>query len=132
MTIDYAEGARLLDAWVGARRAFDGDAWVALFTKDAVLRTDPFSAPLVGDLEVRRLLVEAAAAQEQVEFTVERHWVASDSVLASWHASHVDRATRARVRRAGVTVLDVAADGRIERMNEWWMARPSSTSGREG
>lgn len=131
MTIDYATGGRLLGAYGQAWATFDGDAWAALFTEDAVYHGDPFSPPLTGDLALRRFLVESAERQEQVEFTVERHWVAGDTVLAAWHAGYVQRATRERVRFAGFMTMDVAADGRIERLHEWWMARPSTTSGQE-
>ena len=132
MTIDYATGERLLEAYGQAGASFDGDAWVALFTEDAAYHGDPFSAPLVGDLALRRFLVESAETQEQVEFTVERHWVSGDTVLAAFHAGYIQRATRTPVRFAGFMTLDVAPDGRIARLHEWWMARPSSTPGSEG
>lgn len=131
MTIDYATGGRLLEAYGRARTAFDGDAWVELFTEDAAYHVDPFAPPLVGSLDLRRFLVESARTQEQVEFTVERHWVSGDTVLAAWHAGYVHRATRDRVRLAGFMTMDVASDGRISRLHEWWMARPSTTSGQE-
>ena len=132
MSIDYAAGGRLLEAYGRAWASFDGDAWVALFTEDAAYHRDPFSAPFEGELALRRFLVESAETQEQDEFTVERHWVADDTVLAAWHASLVARSTRERVRSAGFMTMDVSDDGRIERLHMWWMARPSTTSGQEG
>ena len=132
MTIDYATGGRLLEAYGRAWATFDGDAWVALFTEDAAYHGDPFAPPMVGDLALRAFLDHAARTQEQVEFTVERHWVAGDTVLAAFHASYVERATRERVRCSGFMTMDVAPDGRIERFHEWWMARPSTTPGQEG
>ena len=35
MTIDYARGAELLEAYGRAWAAFDGDSWIALFSEDA-------------------------------------------------------------------------------------------------
>jgi ketosteroid isomerase-like protein len=131
MTIDYAAGGQLLEAYGRAWADFDGDAWVDLFAPEAVYHGDPFSAPLVGELALRRFLVESAETQEQVEFTVERHWVAGDTVLAAFHAGYIERATHRRVRFAGFMTMDVAADGRVERLHEYWMARPSTTSGQE-
>ena len=65
-------------------------------------------------------------AQQDVEFTVERHWVSGPTVLAAWHASYVDRADRARVRLAGFLTMEIAADGRIAQFREWWHRRVAS------
>ena len=73
--IDYAAGGELLEAYGSAWETFDGDAWVDLFTEDAEYHEDPFGAPLVGHNALRAVLLEAAEAQRDVEFTVERHWV---------------------------------------------------------
>lgn len=123
--IDHASAADLLDALTRARVAFDGDAWVALFTDDAEVHLDPFGPPRVGRNALRADLLEASRAEEQVEFTVERHWVVSPTILASWRLSHVDRVTRARVRSAGFVTLEIAGDGRIARAR-WWSIRPET------
>jgi hypothetical protein len=68
-------------------------------------------------------LLEAAAAQDQVEMTVERHWVVSPTILAAWHASFIRRPGRERVRIAGFMTLEIAADGRVARFREWWHQR---------
>jgi ketosteroid isomerase-like protein len=122
MTVDYATGGDLLEAFGRAWAAFDGDAWVALFTEDAAFHGDPFSPPLMGHNAIRAFLLASAEEQEQVEFTVERHWVSGSTVLGAWHASYVRRATRERVRLSGFMTLDVAVDGRIARLHDWWMA----------
>ena len=71
----YAEGGAWLEAYAAAWGPFDGDAWVALFTDDAEYHEDPYEAPLVGHNALRAYLLEAAASQRDVEFTIERHWV---------------------------------------------------------
>ena len=126
--IDYAAGGALLDAFGRAWEGFNGDAWVALFTEDAEYHGDPFGPPLVGHNALRAYLVEAAGLQRDVEFTIERHWVAGDSVLAAWHASWTDRADGRRSREAGFLTADVAKDGRITRLRSWWMAAPSGAA----
>jgi hypothetical protein len=73
-------------------------------------------------------LLKAAERQEQVEFTVERHWVAGSIVLAAWHASYVRRADATRVRLAGFMTLEIADDGRIARLREWWHRRESTVA----
>lgn len=120
MTIDYATAGDLLDRYGRAWESFDGDAWVDLFAEHAEYHEEPFEPPLVGHNAIRAYLLEASGAQDQVEFTVERHWVSGSTVLAAWHASFVRRPTRSRVRLAGFMTLEVGSDGRIERLREWW------------
>ena len=126
MDLDHAAGGDLLDAYVRAWTDFDGDAWVALFSEDVEYHEDPFEPPLVGHNAVRAYLLQAAETQEQVEVTIERHWVAGPTVLAAWHASFIRRPTRERVRLAGFMTLEIDADGRIARLREWWHRRESA------
>ena len=126
MTIDYAGGGDLLERYGRAWEAFDGDAWVDLFAEHAEYHEDPFEPPLVGHNAIRAYLLEASAAQDQVEFTVERHWVSGPTVLAAWHASLVRRSSGQRVRLAGFMTLEIAADGKVERFREWWHRREAS------
>jgi len=120
--IDYAAAGRLLSALAEARSAHAGDAWVALFTEDALLQADPFEPPLIGHNALRADLLEAAAIEEQVEFGWERHWVVSPTILAPWRMDYVHRATRARVALAGFATLEIGSDGRIARAR-WWPVR---------
>ena len=124
--IDYATGGQLLDAYGRAWAAFDGEAWVAIFTEDAEYHGDPFGEPLVGHNALRAFLLESAEAQRDVDFTVERHWVSGSTVLAAWHASWTRRTDGGRARAAGFFAADVASDGRISRLREWRMMAPTS------
>ena len=47
MTIDYAGAGDILDRYGRAWEAFDGDAWVELFTDDIEYHHEPFEPPLV-------------------------------------------------------------------------------------
>ena len=125
MTIDYAAGGDLLAAYGRAWAAFDGDAWVALFTEDAEYHEDPFGAPLVGHNDLRAFLLASYDRQRDVEFTAERHWVSGSTVLAAWHASWRGRTDGTVVRAAGFLAADVAGDGRIERFRETRMLAPT-------
>ena len=127
MTIDYAAGGELLEAYGRAWAAFDGDAWVALFTDDVEYHGDPFGAPLVGHNAVRAILLEASGRQREVEFTIERHWVAGSTVLAAWHASWIGRTDGSVTRIAGFLSADVASDGRIDRFHEAYVRAPTTT-----
>ena len=126
MGLDHAAAGDLLERYRHAWETFDGDAWVAIFTDDAEYHEDPFEPSLVGHNALRRYLLEAGDAQEQVEFTVERHWVVGATVLAVWHASFIRRTSRARVRIAGFMTLEIADDGRVDRFREWWHSRETA------
>ena len=124
MTIEYARGGDLLEAYGRAWAAFDGDAWVALFTEDAEYHGDPFGEPLVGHNALRAFLLKSSATQRDVEFTVERHWVSGSTVLAAWHVSWIRLSDGAVARAAGFLAADVEDNGRIGRFREWSMMAP--------
>jgi ketosteroid isomerase-like protein len=124
MTLDYAAAGDLLSRYGRAWETFDGDAWVGLFTDDVEYRDDPFEPPLAGHNAVRAYLLEAAELQEDVSFTVERHWVVDPTILVVWHAAYVQRADRARVRLAGFMTLEMRG-GKIARLREWHHRRSS-------
>ena len=125
--IDYAAAGDLLAAYGRALEGFDGDAWVALFTDDAEYHENPFGEPLVGHNALRAFMLESAKTQQDVDFTVERHWVSGSTVLAAWHAAWVRRQDSDLMRCAGFLAADVASDGRISRFHEWWMLAPTPT-----
>ena len=124
--IGYADGAAWLEAYGEAWRTFDGDSWVALFTDDAEYHEDPYGPPLVGHNALRAYLLDAAASQRDVEFTIEQHWVSDTTVLAAWHASFNRRSTGRIVRLAGFLTAEVAPDGRVSRFREWTRSAPDS------
>ena len=126
MTIDYAAAGDLLERYGRAWETFDGDAWTDLFTDDVEYRHDPFEPALLGHNAVRAYLLTAAELQEEVSFTVERHWVVDPTVLVVWHAGYVQRSDRARVRLAGFMTLEMR-DGKIARLREWYHRRTSPT-----
>jgi ketosteroid isomerase-like protein len=127
--LDHATAGDLLERYGAAWETFDGDTWTDLFSEDVQYFEDPFEPPLVGRNAVRAYLLEAAENQQQVEMTIERHWVAPPTVLASWHASYVRRRDRARIRLAGFLTLEIAEDGRIAHFHEWYHRRESAPAG---
>ena len=122
MSVDYAAAGELLARYGRAWESFDGDAWVDLFSEDVEYRHDPFEPPLVGQNAVRAYLLAAAELQEEVSFTVERHWVVDPTILVVWHAGYIQRSDRARVRLAGFMTLEMRG-GRIARLREWYHRR---------
>lgn len=126
MIFDYAAAGELLERYGRAWEAFDGDAWVELFTDDVEYREDPFEEPLIGRNAVRAYLLDAASHQDEVDFTVERHWFVDPTVLAAWHAGYVRRADRARIRLNGFMTLEMR-DSRVARLREWYHRRETPT-----
>ena len=118
--LTYAVAGDLLERYRRAWCSADGDAFVNLHMPDAEVVADPFRPPLVGHNALRQRLLDASLAEEQVELVFERHWVVGPTVLAAWHASYIDRQTRARVRFAGFATFEVASDGRISRARYWY------------
>jgi ketosteroid isomerase-like protein len=124
--VDYAAAGDFLEAYGRAWADFDGDGWVALFSEDAEYHEDPFGTPLVGHNALRAYLLDASASQRDVEFTVERHWVSGETVLAAWHVSFVRRASGDTGRKAGFLTAEVGSNGLISRFREWWMVPPGT------
>lgn len=125
--IDYARVGDWLEAYGRAWQAFDGDAWVALFTEEAEYHEDPFGPPLVGHNALRAYLLEASAAERLVEFTVEQHWVSGSTGLAAWHTSFVRTPGGQHARLDGFLTADFAADGRVDRFREWTVPAPETS-----
>ncbi len=123
MTITYARGHDLLDALVRARRAYDGDAYTALFAEHAEVVVDPFAPALAGHNDLRAYLSDAAEAERSFDLAIERHWVSGDAVLAAWHASWKRRPDEAKVRQAGFLTAEIGEDGRIVRLKHWTVTR---------
>jgi SnoaL-like domain len=132
MSITYAQGHDLLEAYVQARTTYDGDAFTGLFTEEAELTLDPFASPLAGHNALRAYLNDAAEAERYFDLAIERHWVSGDTVLASWHASWNHAADEtAKVRQAGFLSAEVGEDGRIGRLKLWAVTR-DAVAGQEG
>lgn len=123
MTLTYAAGHDILEAFVGARMRYDGDAFTRLFGDEATVTLDPFAPPLAGHNALRAYLLEAAETERHLDLAIERHWVSGDSILAAWHASWNRPADEAKVRQAGFLAADVGSDGRIVRLRLWTVTR---------
>jgi hypothetical protein len=129
MSIDYATAADLLETFGRAWRTFDGDLIVSMFADDAEYAADVFGPAMVGHNAIRAYWLDGYRTTEQVEFTVERHWVSGDTVLAAWHASFVERATSQRVRAVGFMTWEMTPNGQIGRLREWTLTSPATAAG---
>jgi hypothetical protein len=123
VTLAYAAAHDLLEAYVRARRAYDGDAYTALFDDAAEVSFDPFAPPLAGHNALRAYLLTAADAEQTYDLAIEQHWVSGDTMLAAWHASWNRASDGAKVRQAGFLSGVVGEDGRITRLRTWAVTR---------
>jgi hypothetical protein len=130
MTLTYAQGHDLIEQYVAARIDHSGDGLTALFTEEAEIHLEPFTAPLVGHNALRAYLLKVAKVETEYELTIERHWVSGDAVLAPWHSSWVPKGTHRRVRLAGFLVAELTGDGLIHRWRQWWNEAPDGADGR--
>ena len=128
MTIGYTEAGDLLADLARAHETFDGDLAVSLFSDDAEYHEGPFSPPMIGHNAIRAYWLESAERQDQVEFTIERHLVSGDTVVAIWQLSYVLREDGGHRRASGVLVLETR-NGRIARLRDWWHERRADTVG---
>lgn len=128
MTMTYAMAGDLLADFARAYDTFDGDLIVSLFTPDAEYHEDAFGPPMVGHNAIRAYWLDAAETQDQVEFTIERHVVSGDTIVAIWRLGYVDKLDKGRRRASGVLWLDTR-DGKIERLREWWAERMTDPAG---
>jgi hypothetical protein len=126
--IGYAEGGEWLDAYVVARTTFSGDAFVDLFSPDAVLMPDPFMSPLTGSNAIRAYLGSVADSVTGCELEFERHWVSGATLLAAWHGSFVRRVDGRLVREAGFMTAEFRS-GRCERARIWTVTGDDRTPG---
>jgi hypothetical protein len=131
VTITYSQAHDLLESFVRARMAYDGDAFTALFTESAEVSLDPFETPLAGHNDLRAYLNEAAEAERWFDLQVERHWAAGDAALAAWHGSWTRKSDETKVRQSGFLVAEAGDDGLITRLRQWTVTRehPAGTEG---
>lgn len=122
-------GQDLLAAYKHAREARDPDAAMELFSDDIEYRFDPFEPSLRGRVEVREYWNALAATQLEVEFDAETVWVVGRTVLCDWHAGYDEPGIDVRIRARGFLTMELDDAGRVHRVHEWTLTRPSDMGG---
>lgn len=124
--VAYAWAGAWLDAYVEARAAHNGDAFVALFDDHAVLQAGPFGPPVSGSNAIRAYLGRCAEVEAGLDLTIERHWVSGATILAAWNATLVRRLDRAHVQEAGFLTAAITS-GLCSRLRLWTVAKGGAT-----
>ena len=113
-----------LAAYGAAWETHDGEAAAALFSEDAVYEWGPFDEPLRGRAAIRERWGVATDNQGTVRFAARPIGHDGERAFVRWQVSmHAPEAERP-VELDGIFVLDFAADGLCERLQEWWMTKP--------
>jgi ketosteroid isomerase-like protein len=120
--VAFAWAGDWLESYRRALETGDGDLLTSLFDDDGELVLDPFMPALVGANAIRAYLLDATAAETQLELTVERHWVSGPTILAAWHATFVRSEDRVHVRQAGFLTAEIRAE-RCTRLRRWAISR---------
>ena len=117
--IDYPRAEDLLKAYTAAMEDTSGGQMVDLFTEDAIYEYDPSLEPIVGHNAIFEQMNRQADAYERIEFTIERFWVVTSSVLASYHATLTPHGHRDHpVRVHGFLTLEMRGN-LIARLRQW-------------
>jgi ketosteroid isomerase-like protein len=118
-----------VDAWLAAYgaawEAHDGAAAAALFTEDATYEWGPFDEPLVGRDAIRERWQAATEDQGTVRFGAQQIGRDGQRAFVRWQVSMHAPDSASPVELDGIFVLDFAADGLCERLQEWWLTKPS-------
>jgi hypothetical protein len=115
----HGDAQDLLARYKRAWEQRDVDLALSLFDAGAEFRFDPFEPPLSGVNAIRAWWNATVAAIDNVDFDLERIWLAGETVLASFHAGWTERATAERTRTRGFLTFELGPDGLVRRLRDW-------------
>lgn len=115
-----------VEAWIEAYRVAweerDPQAAADLFTEEATYRSNIFEVPHLGQAGVADYWAAVTEAQSEVTVRMGRPFVDGDRVAVEfWTNMEVDGEA---VTLPGCLLLQMAADGRCERLREYWHYQP--------
>jgi ketosteroid isomerase-like protein len=115
---------RWLDAYGRAWERQDTDAFVGLFTEDALYFWGPWDEPLRGHAEIRAKTDEKVGEQENIQFGHELLAVTPDGRgIARWWVSLKVKGEDATEDSEGIFLVTLDWDGRCTDFREWWNSR---------
>jgi len=115
---------RWLDAYGRAWERQDTDAFVALFTEDAVYQWGPWGNTLRGRDEIRARTDQATSEQEDVRFGHEPLAITPDGCgIARWWVSIRVPGTDTIEEDEGIFLVTLDDGGLCTEFREWWNSR---------
>ncbi|WP_414902700.1 nuclear transport factor 2 family protein [Sphingomonas flavalba] len=118
--VTEAAFAAWLDGYKAAWEGRDPEAAAALFTPDARYHETPYDPPLEGQAGVRAYWEKVTAGQAGVVFTYDGVTCTGDTGLCHWHAAFKGVPGGEAIDLDGMFRCRFAADGRVDRLEEWW------------
>lgn len=97
----------------------DADAWLALFTDDAVSHDPVGTPPASGREELRQIRHVMTSPFKKLVIAAPAVFYAGSGAAAHWSAQGTAEGG-ASVRFAGITVFELAEDGRIQTVMSYW------------
>ena len=117
--MDYPSAEDFLKRFTEAMERSSGDLMTGLFIADGIYELDPFLEPVLGSNAIYEQMNRQAKAYESVEFTIERFWVVTSTVLASFHATYTEPNRREHpIRVHGFLTFEMHT-GKIARLRRW-------------
>lgn len=117
----------LAAAWSKAWEGSDTDAFLALFTEDAVYRDDQVNRLNRGHADLRPFHEHFAAALSNVRLEVRRAFQSGENALFEWHFSgdqtgpyHGRPPSNRHFEQDGVSLLTLAPDGKVKAVVDYY------------
>jgi hypothetical protein len=111
--------AEWIERYGRAWETADEDAVAALFTADAVYRSQIFREPHVGTEQIRAYWRQGAGAQHDVVVRFGQPIAEGRRVAVEWWTTMVDP-DEGEITLPGCLLLRFADDGRCEELREYW------------
>jgi ketosteroid isomerase-like protein len=112
-----------LRSFLDAFNAHDLDRIMSFFADDCVFESprgpDPWGTRFTGRDAVRDGLALRFAGIPDVQYGEDEHWTCGDHAVSRWLLTGTTTAGE-QIRVRGCDLLDLAADGRIQRKDSYW------------
>lgn len=112
-----------LQAFLDAFNDHDLDRIMSHFTEDCVFEsprgTDPWGTRFTGREAVRAGLGQRFSGIPDVHYADDEHWICGEHAVSRWLLTGTTTSGE-QIRVRGCDLLDLSADGKIERKDSYW------------
>ncbi|MBI5621036.1 nuclear transport factor 2 family protein [Candidatus Gottesmanbacteria bacterium] len=107
---------RLEEAWVKR----DPDMAAGLCALNVKYYEDPFQAPFIGRIAVKKIWEEVPKTQRDIHFSHDVIAIVSQTGTAHWIASYTTISNGLRVELDGIFIVTLDKDGLCTEFHMWW------------
>jgi steroid Delta-isomerase len=108
-----------VDAYLGAIKAMDGEAFANAFAPDGVSNDPVGTPPHRGRDAIRAFIQGILSACERVSLTPDQVFVAADTAALKWTGQLTTRSGQS-VTFEGIDVVQVNEQGKIQTLHAYW------------